>query len=101
MISISKHPREGQPSHLTTYNIMAQEYFITLLDEMLEPVEGFDIAITSDIEDAKNQAAAYMTDHNMPVGTLTFDHPVTLEPIRDSIDIVFSDNGIVFNDYQK
>lgn len=80
---------------------MAQEYFITLLDEMLEPVEGFDIAITSDIEDAKNQAAAYMTDHNMPVGTLTFDHPVTLEPIRDSIDIVFSDNGIVFNDYQK
>ena len=80
---------------------MAQEYLITLLDEMLEPVEGFSIPNTSDIEDAKRQASEYMSKHHMPVGTITFDNPDTLEPARDSIDIVFAEEGVRYNDYQK
>ena len=80
---------------------MAQEYLITLLDEMLEPVEGFDIPNTNDIEDAKRQATEYMSEHHMVVGTLSFDHPVTLEPARESIDIVFAEEGVRYNDYQK
>jgi len=64
------------------------EYFITLLDEMLEPVEDFTPENTSDIQKVKRLAKEYMTAHDMPVGTLTFDHPVTFLPARESIDII-------------
>ena len=64
------------------------KYFITLLDETMEPVEDFTPENTSDIEEAKRIATEYMKSHHMPVGTLTFDHPVTLLPARESIDII-------------
>ena len=80
---------------------MAQVYFITLLDEMLEPIEDFTPENTADIESAKQQAVDYMKAHQMPVGTLTFDDPITYHPARESIDIVFAEEGVRFNDYQK
>lgn len=77
------------------------EYFITLLDEMLEPIEDFTPENTSDIEEAKRLATEYMKAHQMPVGTLTFDDPVTLLPARESIDILFAEEGVRYNDYQN
>lgn len=67
---------------------MAQTYFFTLLDEMLEPVEDFTPENSSDIEAVRLKAVEYMTAHKMPVGTLTMDDPVTFLPAHESIDIV-------------
>ena len=65
-----------------------QIYFFTLLDEMLEPIEDFTPENTSDIEAVRLMAIDYMKAHNMPVGTLTMDDPVTFFPAAESIDIV-------------
>lgn len=55
---------------------------------MLEPIEDFAPENTSDIEAVRLMAIDYMKAHNMPVGTLTMDDPVTFFPAHDSIDII-------------
>ena len=67
---------------------MTQICFFTLLDEELQPIEDFTPENSSDIEAVRLQAIDYMKAHNMPVGTLTMDDPVTFFPAHDSIDII-------------
>lgn len=65
-----------------------QTYFFTLLDEMLEPIEDFIPENGDDIVKVRLMAIDYMKAHNMPVGTLTMDDPVTFFPAAESIDII-------------
>ena len=65
-----------------------QTYFFTLLDEMLEPIEDFTHENGDDIVKVRLMAIDYMKAHNMPVGTLTMDDPVTFFPAAESIDII-------------
>lgn len=67
---------------------MTQVYFFTLLDEELQPIEDFTPENSSDIEAVRLMAIDYMKAHNMPVGTLTMDDPVTFFPSAESIDII-------------
>lgn len=67
---------------------MAHVYFFTLLDDMLEPIEDFTPDNTDNIEAVRLMAIDYMKAHNMPVGTLTMDDPVTYLPIHEPIDII-------------
>ena len=67
---------------------MTQVYFFTLLDEELQPIEDFTPENSSDIEAVRLMAIDYMKAHNMPVGTLTMDYPVTFFPAAESIDII-------------
>ena len=67
---------------------MAQIYYFTLLDEMLEPIEDFNPEDTDDIEAVRLMAIDYMKTHGMPVCTLTMDDPITLETAHESIDII-------------
>jgi hypothetical protein len=67
---------------------MTQVYFFTLLDEELQPIEDFTPENSSDIEAVRLMAIDYMKAHNIPVGTLTMDDPVTFFPAAESIDII-------------
>ena len=67
---------------------MTQVYFFTLIDEELQPIEDFTPENSSDIEAVRLMAIDYMKAHNMPVGTLTMDDPVTFFPAAESIDII-------------
>lgn len=67
---------------------MTQVYFFTLLDEELQPIEDFTPENSSDIEAVRLMAIDYMKAHDMPVGTLTMDDPVTFFPAAESIDII-------------
>jgi len=67
---------------------MTQVCFFTLLDEELQPIEDFTPENSSDIEAVRLMAIDYMKAHNMPVGTLTMDDPVTFFPAAESIDII-------------
>lgn len=64
------------------------KYSFTLLDEELQPIEDFTPENSSDIEAVRLMAIDYMKAHDMPVGTLTMDDPVTFFPAAESIDII-------------
>ncbi|MBP5323046.1 MAG: hypothetical protein J6Y84_04550 [Bacteroidaceae bacterium] len=54
----------------------------------MEVVEDFNPEDTSDIESVRQQAIEYMQLHDMPVGMLTLDDPVTFLEAHEPIDII-------------